>query len=156
VRVRPSNVIVANNTEMLRQFALLGMGIAILPSYLIGRDMTRGRLVRLLGDYRLPQVEINIAYPSRRHLPAKVRTFIDHLVEHFSQTPNSLLGEQWIKDGVGRPASASFEPADASMPPEAFDGAEPLSRLLDSELSPVPKTLAKPGSRTRPAALTPL
>jgi Transcriptional regulator len=33
VRVRPSNVIVANNTEMLRQFALLGMGIAILPSY---------------------------------------------------------------------------------------------------------------------------
>jgi hypothetical protein len=150
-------VIVANNTEMLRQFALLGMGIAILPSYLIGRDMTRGRLVRLLGDYRLPQVEINIAYPSRRHLPAKVRTFIDHLVEHFSQTPNSLLGEQWIKDGVGRPASqASFEAADSSMPPEAFDGAEPLSRLLDSELSPVPKTLAKTSNRTRLSALTPL
>ena len=42
VRVRPSNVIVANNTEMLRQFALLGMGIAILPSYLIGNDTTRG------------------------------------------------------------------------------------------------------------------
>ena len=32
VRVRPSNVIVANNTEMLRQFALLGMGIAILST----------------------------------------------------------------------------------------------------------------------------
>jgi len=157
VRVRPSNVIVANNTEMLRQFALLGMGIAILPSYLIGRDMTRGRLVRLLGDYRLPQVEINIAYPSRRHLPAKVRTFIDHLVEHFSQTPNSLLGEQWIKDGVGHPASAaSFESADAAMPPEAFDGAEPLSSLLDSELAPVAKTLGKPANRSRPTALTPL
>jgi hypothetical protein len=156
VRVRPSNVIVANNTEMLRQFALLGMGIAILPSYLIGRDMTRGRLVRLLGDYRLPQVEINIAYPSRRHLPAKVRTFIDHLVEHFSQTPNSLLGEQWIKDGLERPVtSAAFDSAD-SMPPEAFDGAEPLSRLLDSELAPVPKTLAKTTNRTRPTALSPL
>jgi DNA-binding transcriptional LysR family regulator len=157
VRVRPSNVIVANNTEMLRQFALLGMGIAILPSYLIGRDMTRGRLVRLLGDYRLPQVEINIAYPSRRHLPAKVRTFIDHLVEHFSQTPNSLLGEQWIKDGLERPAtSAAFDSAGAVMPPEAFDGAEPLSRLLDSELSPVPKTLAKTTNRARPTALSPL
>ncbi len=85
VRVRPTNAIVANNTEMLRQFALLGMGIAILPSYLIGRDLSVGRLVRLLGDYRLPQVEVTIAYPSRHHLPAKVRTFIDHLVEHFSQ-----------------------------------------------------------------------
>ncbi|QQC62876.1 LysR family transcriptional regulator [Paraburkholderia ginsengisoli] len=157
VRVRPSNVIVANNTEMLRQFALLGMGIAILPSYLIGRDMTRGRLVRLLGDYRLPQVEINIAYPSRRHLPAKVRTFIDHLVEHFNQTPNSLLGEQWIKDGLERPAtSAAYDSAESPMPPEAFDGAEPLSRLLDSELSPVPKTLAKTTNRPRPTALSPL
>ena len=156
VRVRPVNVIVANNTEMLRQFALLGMGIAILPSYLIGRDMTRGRLVRLLGDFRLPQVEINIAYPSRRHLPAKVRTFIDHLVEHFSQTPNSLLGEQWIKDGLGRPAtSAALDSADP-MPPEAFDGAEPLSRLLDSELSPLPKTLTKTTNRPRPTALSPL
>ena len=103
VRVRPTNVIVANNTEMLRQFALLGMGIAILPSYLIGNDTTRGKLVRLLGDYRLPQVEINVAYPSRRHLPAKVRTFIDHLVEHFSKTPNHQLGEQWAKDGALQP-----------------------------------------------------
>jgi len=155
VRVRPTNVIVANNTEMLRQFSLLGMGIAILPSYLIGRDMTRGRLVRLLGEYRLPQVEINIAYPSRRHLPAKVRTFIDHLVEHFSQTPNSLLGEQWIKDGQVRPASASGLDSSEIAPPEAFDGAEPLSRLLDSELSPKLPVKA-PSSRGRPAALSPL
>ena len=83
VRVRPTNAIAANNTEMLRQFALLGMGVAILPSYLIGRDLASGRLVPLLGEYRLPQIEITIAYPSRLHLPAKVRTFIDHLVEHF-------------------------------------------------------------------------
>lgn len=86
VRVRPVNAVAANNTEMLRQFALLGMGVAILPSYLIGRDLASGRLVPLLGDYRLPQIEITIAYPSRLHLPAKVRTFIDHLVEHFERT----------------------------------------------------------------------
>jgi DNA-binding transcriptional LysR family regulator len=83
VRVRPTNAIAANNAEMLRQFALLGMGVAILPNYLIGRDLTAGRLVRLLGEYSLPPIEITIAYPSRLHLPAKVRTFIDHLVEHF-------------------------------------------------------------------------
>jgi DNA-binding transcriptional LysR family regulator len=99
VRVRPVNAIVANNTEMLRQFALLGMGIAILPSYLINGDLESGRLMRLLGDYRLPQVEVTIAYPSRHHLPAKVRTFIDHLVEHFSQhagpgAPDESLNRQ--------------------------------------------------------------
>ncbi|HEY2024393.1 LysR family transcriptional regulator [Paraburkholderia sp.] len=83
VRVRPVNAIAANNAEMLRQFALLGMGVAILPSYLVDRDLAAGRLVRLLDAYRLPPIEITIAYPSRLHLPAKVRTFIDHLVEHF-------------------------------------------------------------------------
>ncbi|MCP2091667.1 UNVERIFIED_ORG: DNA-binding transcriptional LysR family regulator [Paraburkholderia sediminicola] len=86
VRMRPTKAIVANNTEMLRQFALLGMGFAILPSYLIGNDLARGRLVRLLRGYRLPQIEVQMAYPSRHHLPAKVRTFVDHLVEHFDQT----------------------------------------------------------------------
>ena len=89
VRVRPTNLIIANNTEMLRQFALLDMGIAILPGYLIDDDLTSGRLVPLLGHYRLPQVEINVAYPSRRHLPVKVRTFVDHLVQHFA-TPQRV------------------------------------------------------------------
>jgi hypothetical protein len=126
VRVRPSNVIIANNTEMLRQFALLDMGIAILPSYLIGSDATRGNLVRVLSDYRLPQVEINIGYPSRRHLPAKVRTFIDHLVEHFSRTPNGTLGELWLKDA---PASA---PAPTSVSAAAETSEPPLLEPVDS------------------------
>ncbi|TDV37306.1 LysR family transcriptional regulator [Paraburkholderia caballeronis] len=156
IRVRPSNVIVANNTEMLRQFALLGMGIAILPSYLIGRDMTRGRLVRLLGDYRLPQVEINIAYPSRRHLPAKVRTFIDHLVEHFSQTPNSQLGEQWVKDGMSRPAPAALPRASGAHPkaPEAPDGVEPPAGAGETERAPKAARASAP--RTRTSAISPL
>jgi hypothetical protein len=82
----------------------------------------------------LPQVEINIAYPSRRHLPAKVRSFIDHLVDHFSQTPNSLLGEQWIKDGLEPLPLSSMHDAGATLvPPEAFDGAEPLASLLEGE-----------------------
>ncbi|QTD89887.1 LysR family transcriptional regulator [Burkholderia anthina] len=119
VRVRPTNVIVANNTAMLRQCALLGMGVAILPSYLIGGDIARGALVRLLPDFRLPQVEINIAYPSRRHLPAKVRTFIDHLVEHFSHSTDAMMGEQWASQGAA-PAPIGVEmradPAESTDP----------------------------------------
>ena len=93
VRVRPTNAIVANNTEMLRQFALLGMGIAILPSYLIEQDIMRGSLVTLLNNYRLPQIDINIAYPSRRYFPAKLRTFIHHLYRHFNPMPHVVQSE---------------------------------------------------------------
>ena len=39
-----------------------------------------GKLVRLLSEYQLPQVEINVAYPSRRHLSAKVRAFLDFVL----------------------------------------------------------------------------
>ncbi|SOE83045.1 transcriptional regulator, LysR family [Caballeronia arationis] len=163
VRVRPSNVIVANNTEMLRQFALLGMGIAILPSYLIGNDTTSGRFVRLLSDYRLPQVEINVAYPSRRHLPAKVRTFIDHLVEHFSQTPNHQLGEQWAKDGFAKPGAPVLDGKESAPlvahAAYAHNGADEhratatAARPVDGELG---SKLAKPSrSRARMPAHSP-
>ncbi|SDQ61095.1 transcriptional regulator, LysR family [Paraburkholderia fungorum] len=129
IRVRPGNAIGANNTEMLRQFALLGMGVAILPSYLIGRDLASGRLVPLLTDYRLPQVEITIAYPSRLHLPAKVRTFIDHLVEHFQQTspparsprviaPARVAAEPMANADV-RTRSVSAAPAEVTLPRDA-------------------------------------
>ncbi|WGS51485.1 LysR family transcriptional regulator [Paraburkholderia sp. D15] len=118
IRVRPNNAIAANNTEMLRQFALLGMGVAILPSYLIGRDLAAGRLVPLLGDFHLPQIEITIAYPSRLHLPAKVRTFIDHLVEHFQRDEASRAPARGASAGrraiapAPTPAQVAMQAAD--------------------------------------------
>ncbi|WP_144138586.1 LysR family transcriptional regulator [Paraburkholderia sp. BCC1884] len=127
VRVRPVNAICANNTEMLRQFALLDMGVAILPSYLIGRDLASGRLVPLLGDYQLPQVEITIAYPSRQHLPAKVRTFIDHLVEHFQRDGQAARDLRSVP-----PLAASRELEDeddlASRPVLSSDAPRPLHK----------------------------
>lgn len=81
VSLRPA--LVANDTEVLRQAALSGMGIGFLPSTLVRDDVHDGRLVRLLGDYRLPNSAFQIVYASRQYLPAKVRTFIDHLVSWF-------------------------------------------------------------------------
>jgi DNA-binding transcriptional LysR family regulator len=120
VRVRPSNAIAANNAEMLRQFALLGMGVAILPSYLIGRDLTAGRLVRLLDEYSLPPIEITIAYPSRLHLPAKVRTFIDHLVEHFQPGSGSARDS---RGAAQRRPVAEVSASDDLTSRETADGA---------------------------------
>ncbi len=53
---------------------------------------TTRRAAGWCASWRLPfrrKSRSTSPYPSRRHLPAKVRTFIDHLVEHFSQTPNT-------------------------------------------------------------------
>ncbi|WP_434109730.1 LysR family transcriptional regulator [Paraburkholderia caffeinilytica] len=139
VRVRPTNAIAANNAEMLRQFALLGMGVAILPSYLIGRDLASGRLVPLLGDYRLPQVEITIAYPSRLHLPAKVRTFIDHLVAHFQRTdeyardPRDLMPRRAVESA---PVYADDLPVSA-LPDDAPRPKHPVSRARIVASSPL-------------------
>jgi hypothetical protein len=134
-----------------------------------------------LPDFRLPPVEVNIAYPSRRHLPAKVRTFIDHLVEHFSKTPNGILGEQWLKDGTRASAAvAPVEEASLATPrdrtaasaavaaafeyPVPFDGLNESSRALPIDaLDAMPSSLVrgpvrsgkKPVTGLRRAAATP-
>lgn len=145
VRVRPTNAIVANNTEMLRQFALLGMGIAILPSYLINGDLEHGRLVRLLGDFRLPQVEVTIAYPSRHHLPAKVRTFIDHMVEHFSQNA-SAPAESLNREGAAQARRAMTV---AQPITEDFDDVETTTATMLRGKSSAAASASRKAARAR-------
>ncbi|WP_417455442.1 LysR family transcriptional regulator [Kiloniella sp.] len=70
-----------NNSEALREALVAGVGIARLPTFIAGADITAGRLVPLLPDYKLPSQIIYAVFPERRHLPAKVRVFIDYLVE---------------------------------------------------------------------------
>ena len=75
----------SNDGQILRAAALDGMGILIQPSYIVYDDIVAGRLVPMLDDWDLPRLTINLAYPSRKHLSAKVRTFIDFMAEHFSK-----------------------------------------------------------------------
>ncbi|QDE82804.1 LysR family transcriptional regulator [Myxococcus xanthus] len=67
--------------EAIRDAAVAGLGIAFLPSFLIDEDLARGRLKALLPSCETEVVRIMAFYPSKRHLPAKVRRFIDLLVE---------------------------------------------------------------------------
>lgn len=72
-----------NNGEALRQAALDGLGIAYLPSFLVGSDIEAGHLCALLGDHDTEQVPVHAVYPSRQHLPTKVRMLVDRLVAGF-------------------------------------------------------------------------
>ena len=75
----------SNDGQILRAAALDGMGILIQPSYIVYDDVVAGRLVPMLDDWDLPHLTINLAYPSRKHLSAKVRTFIDFMAAHFKK-----------------------------------------------------------------------
>jgi DNA-binding transcriptional LysR family regulator len=75
----------SNDGQILRAAALDGMGILVQPTYILYEDIVAGRLVPVLDDWDLPRLNINLAYPSRKHLSAKVRTFIDFMVEHFDK-----------------------------------------------------------------------
>ena len=74
-----TTAIVADNSATLRAFALTGQGVAILPQWLIQEDLDAGRLQRLLADYRFAQQGVYALYPDTRHLPLKVRAFIDFM-----------------------------------------------------------------------------
>ncbi|MEM5315658.1 LysR family transcriptional regulator [Paraburkholderia sp. JHI869] len=74
-----------NNSVMLRQAAIAGMGITILPANQVDADLATGQLVRVLGgwDIRDADKELSLVYPGRRHVPAKTRSFVDFTVEWF-------------------------------------------------------------------------
>lgn len=83
--VKIKGLLESNDGQVLRTAALDGMGIVVQPKYILYDDLVAGRLVSVLDDWDLPQLSINFAFQSRRHMSAKVRTFIDFLVEHFER-----------------------------------------------------------------------
>ncbi len=74
----------SNDGQVLRAAALKHLGILIQPMYILYDDVVAGRLVPILQEWELQRLTINICYPTRRHLPAKVRCFVDFLVEQFA------------------------------------------------------------------------
>jgi DNA-binding transcriptional LysR family regulator len=83
--VRISGRLVCSSGETLRRAALDGIGIALAAGFLVHDDLESGRLVRLLPEYRPIEFSMIAVYPHRHHLSAKVRTFIDMLVQHASE-----------------------------------------------------------------------
>jgi DNA-binding transcriptional LysR family regulator len=84
-RLRLSGNLIVNHLEAQRVLVLQGAGIAMLGTEVIGADLAEGRLVPLLVDEVPPrELPIHVVYASRRHLSAKVRSFVDFLAERFS------------------------------------------------------------------------
>ena len=77
----------ANNGDLLNQLAVDGIGLLRQPRFLVGEQLRQGALIEVLQDYRCDPIGIFAVYPSRRHLSAKVRTFVDFLAANFAERP---------------------------------------------------------------------
>lgn len=69
----------ADNGDIIRLAALSGAGILFQPHFIVDDDLAAGRLVRLLPQWQSVELGVYAVYPSRKHLSAKVRTFVDFL-----------------------------------------------------------------------------
>lgn len=81
VRVQPRGNYRANNSEALRDALLAGLGICQMPTFIVGNDLAEKRLVPVLTDYPLPKHSIYAVFPERKHMPGKVRAFLDFLID---------------------------------------------------------------------------
>ena len=71
--------VTANNSLLLRDLLVAGLGIGALPSFLAAPALASGELQQVLPDHRYPPRFVYAVYPTARHLQAKVRAFIDFL-----------------------------------------------------------------------------
>ena len=86
-RVRVNGVLCSNNGDVLRDAAVAGLGVAFLPTFIVGPDIQEGRLITLLEQYRPPRLDISLLYPPHRHLSIRVRVLVEFLQQRFSQQP---------------------------------------------------------------------
>lgn len=76
-----------NDDEVIWQAVRGGVGISMLPTFTVGDDLKSGRLQAVLTPYVPAERNLYAVYLPNRHLSAKVRVFIDFLLERFEPPP---------------------------------------------------------------------
>lgn len=88
-RVVPKGNFSVNNSEAIRRSLLDGLGIAQMPTFIVARDIASGKLQPLMTQYSLPHHAIYAVLPERKHMPLKVRRFVDFVQQKLgSETPS--------------------------------------------------------------------
>lgn len=82
--VQPKTRLTCNDFPSLLSACLAGLGISQFPQPMVMDALKRGTLVRLLPEYTLNGLQLFIHYPSRKQLPARVKAFVDFVLEGLS------------------------------------------------------------------------
>lgn len=82
-----------DDMDAVRAAVVAGLGIGMLPRYMVGEDMREGRLVPLLRQFQvMPESAIYLVYLPNRTLSSRVRALIDFLVDRFARIPSWDVG----------------------------------------------------------------
>lgn len=82
--VKVHGALSSNDGDIVQGWALDGQGIVIRSEWDVIRHLESGRLQRVLPEFTLPSADLYAYYPSKKNLPARVRTFINFLVEQLA------------------------------------------------------------------------
>ena len=74
-----------NDGAVLHEWALAGRGLAWRSLWEVGGDLGEGRLTTVLDAWQAPPMGIYAVFPQRRHLPLRVRLFIDLLRDNYGR-----------------------------------------------------------------------
>ena len=85
--VRLSATLSSNDGELIRDWALAGMGVMVRSEWDVSDDIADGRLVRLLSNYILPAADVVMLVDSSSEQRLRTKKFVQHLVDNFSPPP---------------------------------------------------------------------
>lgn len=83
LRIKVEGNLQSNNSEVLREAILTGLGISSVPRWLVGDRLNDGSLVEVLKDFAPGPMNIHLVYSPGRHLPSKMRCFMDYFAEQY-------------------------------------------------------------------------
>ncbi len=75
--------LMANNAGLEVAMAVNGVGIGRLPFFCCEKEIAKGELEIILEDYDQPEIGVYVVYPHRQYLTARVRAFVDFIVDKF-------------------------------------------------------------------------
>jgi DNA-binding transcriptional LysR family regulator len=85
VAIRVSGSMECSDGAVLREWCLAGYGLAWRSWWEVGEDIAAGRLLSVLEAFAAPPIGIHAVFPQRRHLPLRVRLFLEALKEAYEQ-----------------------------------------------------------------------
>jgi DNA-binding transcriptional LysR family regulator len=83
--LRPAGPLDCSDGQVLREWCLAGYGIAWRSAWEVQQDIQAGRLTELLAEFAAPPSGVYAVFPQRKHLPLRVRLWIDFLKHHYSR-----------------------------------------------------------------------
>lgn len=85
IHLRPNGPMDCSDGQVLHDWCMAGYGIAWRSTWEVEEEVAAGRLVAVLEDYAAPPNGIYAVFPQRKHLPLRVRLWVDFLKHHYSQ-----------------------------------------------------------------------